>query len=98
MASPKRKSKRSSVVQVKTATVGKVLGLPAGRHGPGEPCGSCMCQTPSPTGYLSSPRTRCGEAPGGLSTAAASERTAMSQDRFPPGWDEARVRQVLAHY
>jgi len=22
----------------------------------------------------------------------------MSQDRFPPGWDEARVRQVLAHY
>jgi hypothetical protein len=22
----------------------------------------------------------------------------MRQDRFPPGWDEARVRQVLAHY
>ena len=22
----------------------------------------------------------------------------MSQDRFPPGWDEARGRQVLAHY
>jgi hypothetical protein len=38
-----------------------------------------------------------GEAAGGLS-AAASERTAMRQDRFPPGWDEAWVRQVLAHY
>jgi hypothetical protein len=22
----------------------------------------------------------------------------MRQDRFPVGWDEARVRQVLAHY
>ncbi len=22
----------------------------------------------------------------------------MSQDRFPPGWDEARVRRVLTHY
>jgi hypothetical protein len=22
----------------------------------------------------------------------------MRQDRFPPGWDEARVRKVLAHY
>jgi hypothetical protein len=22
----------------------------------------------------------------------------MRQGRFPPGWDEARVRQVLAHY
>ena len=22
----------------------------------------------------------------------------MRQDRFPPGWDEARVRQVLTHY
>jgi len=22
----------------------------------------------------------------------------MSQNRFPPGWDEARVRQVLTHY
>jgi hypothetical protein len=30
--------------------------------------------------------------------AAASERAAVRQDRFPPGWDEARVRQVLAHY
>ena len=39
-----------------------------------------------------------GEAAGGLSTAAASERTVMRQDRFPPGWDAERVRQVLAHY
>ncbi len=22
----------------------------------------------------------------------------MSQNRFPPGWDEGRVRRVLAHY
>jgi len=22
----------------------------------------------------------------------------MRPDRFPPGWDEARVRKVLAHY
>jgi hypothetical protein len=22
----------------------------------------------------------------------------MSQSRFPPGWDEDRVRRVLAHY
>ena len=22
----------------------------------------------------------------------------MKQHRFPPGWDEARVRKVLAHY
>ena len=22
----------------------------------------------------------------------------MKQHRFPPGWDQARVRQVLAHY
>jgi hypothetical protein len=22
----------------------------------------------------------------------------MRQDRFPPGWDAERVRQVLAHY
>src|SRR5215813_6614405 len=39
-----------------------------------------------------------GEATGGLSTTAAPEKTAMRQDRFPSGWDEARVRKVLAHY
>ena len=22
----------------------------------------------------------------------------MTQNKFPPGWDEARVRRVLAHY
>ena len=22
----------------------------------------------------------------------------MSQQRFPPGWDESRVREVLSHY
>ena len=22
----------------------------------------------------------------------------MTENRFPPGWDEARVREVLAHY
>jgi hypothetical protein len=22
----------------------------------------------------------------------------MSKQKFPPGWDEARVREVLAHY
>ena len=22
----------------------------------------------------------------------------MKQERFPPGWDEKRVREVLAHY
>ena len=22
----------------------------------------------------------------------------MSEQKFPPGWDEARVREILAHY
>lgn len=22
----------------------------------------------------------------------------MSENRYPPGWDEARVRRILAHY
>jgi len=26
------------------------------------------------------------------------ERRTMSQTRFPSGWDEERVRKVLAHY
>jgi hypothetical protein len=26
------------------------------------------------------------------------ERTAMRQHKFPPGWDDERVRKVLAHY
>lgn len=29
---------------------------------------------------------------------AVKEKTAMSTSNFPPGWDEARVREVLAHY
>src|SRR5712691_10135166 len=60
MASRKRKSKRSSVAQVKTAVVGKVLGLPSVKHGLGGAYGSSMCQTPSQKVYLSSPRTSCG--------------------------------------
>ena len=26
------------------------------------------------------------------------KKAAASRQRFPPGWDEARVRKVLAHY
>src|SRR5215467_6779978 len=59
MTSPKRKSKRSSVVQGKTAVVGKVLGWPSVKHGLGGSCGSSMCQTLSQTVYLSSPHTSC---------------------------------------
>src|SRR5262249_39423469 len=28
----------------------------------------------------------------------ATEEAAMSKQKFPPGWDEDRVRDVLAHY
>ena len=38
-----------------------------------------------------------GEAADRLSTAAASERTALRPHRVSPGWDAARVRQGLAH-
>ncbi len=27
-----------------------------------------------------------------------TEKAAMSKQKFPPGWDEQRVRDVLAHY
>ena len=27
-----------------------------------------------------------------------TEKAAMSKQRFPPGWDEERVREVLEHY
>ncbi len=27
-----------------------------------------------------------------------TEEAEMNQQNFPPGWDEERVRQVLAHY
>jgi len=39
-----------------------------------------------------------GKASDNVSTATATERIAMSQHRFPPGWDEERVRKVLTHY
>lgn len=29
---------------------------------------------------------------------APSKRKKMKQNKFPPGWDESRVREVLAHY
>ena len=31
-------------------------------------------------------------------TAPPSERQEMKENKFPPGWDEERVRRVLAHY
>jgi hypothetical protein len=38
------------------------------------------------------------EGPRGLQAPAAQEAAAMRQNKFPPGWDEARVQRVLAHY
>ena len=29
---------------------------------------------------------------------APSKEKGMKESKFPPGWDEARVRRVLAHY
>jgi hypothetical protein len=29
---------------------------------------------------------------------APTEETEMTEQHFPPGWDEERVRRVLAHY
>ncbi len=29
---------------------------------------------------------------------ATTEETAMSDQIFPPGWDEARIREVIEHY
>jgi hypothetical protein len=37
------------------------------------------------------------ETAGGIS-AADPEEAAMRKTRFPPGWDEERVRKVLEHY
>jgi len=31
-------------------------------------------------------------------SAPQKEKTDMKQIKFPPGWDEERVRRVLAHY
>ena len=33
-----------------------------------------------------------------MMSAPPSERKKMRRKRFPPGWDEERVRRVLAHY
>ena len=38
-----------------------------------------------------------GEAAAGV-PATEAEEVDMNQDGFPPGWDEERVRRVLAHY
>src|SRR6266702_3583919 len=37
------------------------------------------------------------ETPHGISQSPKEEAT-MSQKKFPAGWDEAKVRRVLAHY
>ena len=37
-------------------------------------------------------------APKPLNLAPKAEETSMKRPRFPPGWDEARVRRVLEHY
>ena len=31
-------------------------------------------------------------------TSASTSETAMSDQKFPPGWDEARIREVIEHY
>jgi hypothetical protein len=41
------------------------------------------------------------EGPEGIAAAAEfviAEETMKKQNRFPPGWNEARVKRVLAHY
>jgi hypothetical protein len=30
--------------------------------------------------------------------APSSEKEQMKQSKFPPGWDEKRVKEILAHY
>jgi hypothetical protein len=32
------------------------------------------------------------------SLVLSRQETTMSEQKFPPGWDEARVREVIAHY
>ena len=39
-----------------------------------------------------------GQGTGGLSSPPEAKGKVMKQSRFPAGWDEQRVRQVLAHY
>ena len=33
-----------------------------------------------------------------LKSAVAAARNQMTQNRYPPGWDQQRVRKVLTHY
>ena len=33
-----------------------------------------------------------------METMTPEEKTAMTSSNFPPGWNESRVREVLAHY
>ena len=42
------------------------------------------------------PRSHRPEGDVGTSTQNAEEK--MSADKFPPGWDEKRVREVASHY
>jgi hypothetical protein len=39
-----------------------------------------------------------GPASDSLPTAQAQEGTMMPKNEFPPGWDEQRVRDLIAHY
>jgi hypothetical protein len=34
----------------------------------------------------------------GSISQAQKEKTTVSENKFPPGWDEERVRRVLAYY
>ena len=43
-------------------------------------------------------RTRGEDLPGSKNSRIKLGQTAMSQQKFPPGWDEQRVRDVLSHY
>lgn len=43
-------------------------------------------------------QTQDREAFDSLSAAAPSEGKKMRKNKFPPGWNEERVRRVLAHY
>jgi len=38
------------------------------------------------------------EGKGIIGIPAASKEKGMKESQFPPGWDEPRVRRVLAHY
>jgi hypothetical protein len=56
-----------------------------------------MSRTLNRTVYLNHGLRPDRETPGAVSPAQ-KEETSMSQNRFPDGWDEAKVQRVLAHY